>query len=284
MTKRILITGKNSYIGKSLKTYLINNYSDKYSVEELCVRDQTISKLSFKDVDVVVHVAGLAHQKETKKNSDQYYKVNSDLTSRLSSLAKEAGVKHFLYLSSMSVYGQDSGEISSTSIPKPKSHYGKSKLIAENDLLKSVDQNFNVSILRPPMVYGFGCKGNYVKLSKIAAITPIFPKNENKRSMIYIDNLSKYIVEVINESNYGIHCPQDNEYVSTSEMVSIISKLHNKNIKYFRINDSFMNMLLRLSLFQKIFGDLYYTKQLPQANFSNLTENIALSEGRLLNE
>ena len=165
--KKILITGANSYIGTSLEKWLGKN-PDKYYVDTVSTRDDAWKKKDFSEFDVVFHVAGIAHIKETKENQDLYYKVNRDLAFEAAKKAKAGGVKQFVFLSSMSIYGQDVGPIGINTIPNPKTAYGKSKYEAETMVLELEDDSFKVAILRPPMVYGPNSKGNYQLLSKFA--------------------------------------------------------------------------------------------------------------------
>src|SRR5699024_2819593 len=147
----------------------------------------------FSMYDVVVHVAGIAHRKETKENAQLYYEINRDLAYDVAQKSKTESVKQFIFLSSMSVYGLEEGVIDGRTPLHPKSNYGKSKLEAENLIQPLENKNFKVAIIRPPMIYGKDCKGNYQRLAKIAKKVPVFPKIDNKRSMIYIDNLSEFI-------------------------------------------------------------------------------------------
>lgn len=158
--KRILITGANSYIGTSFEKWL-SQWPDKYTVDTIDMIDGKWRKESFAGYDVVFHVAGIAHIRETKKNRDLYYKVNRDLAYETAKKAKAEGVNQFIFISSMSVYGVDNGVINKNTPLNPKSNYGKSKLQAEKLIKPLCDDNFKVAILRPPMVYGKGCKGNY---------------------------------------------------------------------------------------------------------------------------
>ena len=186
--KKILITGKNSYIGNSLVRWL-GYYHNRYSIDSISLKSDDWKKKKFSEYDVVLHVAGIAHIKETKENEGLYYKVNRDLTYEIAQKAKTEGVKQFIFLSSMSVYGIMEGVISADTPLKPNSAYGKSKLEGEKLIENLHDASFTVAILRPPMVYGNNCRGNYTKLAALALKTPVFPKVDNKRSMIYIDNL-----------------------------------------------------------------------------------------------
>ena len=133
--KNILITGENSYIGNSFQNW-VSQYKGEYEVDTISVRDDKWKSTSFSEYDIVLHVAGIAHIKETKENKDLYYKVNRDLAIEVARKSKEDGIKQFVLLSSMSVYGMDQGIITTNTIEKPKSSYGISKLEAENEIKK----------------------------------------------------------------------------------------------------------------------------------------------------
>jgi nucleoside-diphosphate-sugar epimerase len=277
--KKILITGANSYVGTSLEKWLGIN-PDRYSIDSIRLRDNSWKEKDFSEYDVVFHVAGIAHIKETKENSDLYYKVNRDLTYEVAQKAKVEGVKQFIFLSSMSVYGIEIGVIDKNSPLKPKCNYGKSKLQGE-ELIKPLGTNdFKVVIIRPPMIYGKGCKGNYPRLATLVLMLPFFPSFENKRSMIYIDNLCEFVRLIIDKSSIGVFLPQNKEYVCTSEMVKIITEVHGKNIWLTKL----FNPLLRIlgnSIVNKVFGDLLYEKSLSKfENFDqiSLEESIKLTE------
>ncbi|MFE7063734.1 NAD-dependent epimerase/dehydratase family protein [Sutcliffiella sp. NPDC057660] len=260
--KKILITGKSSYVGKSLEKWL-GKYPDKYSVTSISLRADSWKEKKFSGYDVVFHVAGIAHIKETKENADLYYKVNRDLTYEVARKAKNEGVKQFIFLSSMSVYGIESGVINRKSPLNPKSNYGKSKLQAEELIKPLQNEKFKVAIVRPPMIYGKGCKGNYVRLAKFALITPVFPDIDNKRSMIYIDNLSEFVKFLIDNYNSGTFFPQNSEYVRTSEFVKSIAEMHEKKIWLTRLFNPLLR-LLKSSTLNKVFGDLVYEKGMSE--------------------
>ena len=184
--KRILITGADSYIGASLAAYL---QGQSYTVTELDVRDGGWREFSFARFDAVLHVAAIVHQKEQPEMESLYYRVNRDLAVEIARKAKAEGVRQFILMSSMSVYGMDTGIITPETVPQPVSFYGKSKLAAEELIQKEADEQFRVCILRPPMVYGSGCKGNFQTVVKLVKRSPVFPQLRNERSMIHIDNL-----------------------------------------------------------------------------------------------
>lgn len=262
--KKILITGANSYIGKSLAKWL-GNHSGNYNVNSISIRNDSWKEEEFSEYDVVFHTAGIAHIKETKHNVNLYYKVNRDLAYETAKKAKKDGVKHFIFLSSMSVYGIESGVIDKNSTLKPKSNYGRSKLQAEELIATLVDDTFKVAILRPPMIYGNGCKGNYSRLEKLALKVPVFPSIENKRSMIYIDNLCEYVKLLIDDYSSGLFFPQNKEYVCTSEMVKLIAEEHGKKIQMTKLfNPSLRILNRRVGIVNKVFGNLTYEKSMSQ--------------------
>ena len=257
--KRILITGANSYIGTCFENYIKENFSDEYSVDTVDMIGGAWREKSFSGYDSVVHVAGIAHRKETKENAHLYYEVNRDLAIQTANKAKADGAGQFIFLSSMSVYGMDTGVITKQTAPNPKSHYGKSKLQAEDEIVPLGSENFKVCVMRPPMVYGLGCRGNFNTVCKIVKKLPIFPRVKNERSMIYIDNLSSFIRLCIEKQLAGVYFPQNREYVSTMDMARAISQALDKKI-YFEYLTGWAVSILRLfyPTAKKAFGSLIY--------------------------
>ncbi|TMW72243.1 NAD-dependent epimerase/dehydratase family protein [Alteribacter natronophilus] len=275
---RVLITGKNGYVGNRLKVWL-ENHDEKFLVDKVSVRDNKWKMLDFSKYDSIIHAAGIAHIKETKENKDLYYKINRDLTVELSQKAKKEGVAQLIFLSSMSVYGVETGVIDRSTKPKPKSNYGASKLEAEEELKEMESKDFKVAIIRPPMIYGENCTGNYRRLSSLARKTPLFPNYQNKRSMLYIDNLSAKLEEVILQQSEGLYLPQDYEYVNTAELVNRIAKIHGNRTKF----TSLFNLFIKVAPFpitKKVFGTLVYDKTISDLceTFSH-EEAVKLSEG-----
>lgn len=255
--KNILITGAGSYIGMCFENYMKN--FPEYTIETLDMINPEWEKKDFSSYDVIYHVAGIAHRKETEENAQLYYDVNRDLTIRVAEKAKKEGVKHFVFLSSMSVYGVEEGVITRETPPAPKSNYGKSKIQAEEKLNELADKNFTVAIMRPPMVYGDGCKGNYQMLVKLAKMLPVFPDYKNKRSMVHVDNLSSFVKQLIDTKAEGLFFPQDESYVCTCEMVKLIGKDMGKNIKLLKIMNPAVSLLKKFTTQgKKAFGDLIY--------------------------
>lgn len=289
--QRILVTGANSYIGDSFKRWVETKYKNEAIVETLDMIGDNWKQHDFSQYDTVFHVAGIAHQREDKSNKELYYQVNRDLAISTAKLAKENGVKRFIFLSTMSVYGLIEGKININTPTKPVNNYGISKLQAEEQLLPLETNNFRISILRPPMVYGKNCKGNYIALSKIAKKLPVFPLVNNSRSMIYIDNLSEFVYLLIKSEQSGIFWPQNKEYMNTSEMVSMIAKSKNKKIRIIKALNWLIPFARRIpgkpsKMVAKAFGSLIYDFSMPANQigeyqiFSNI-ESINLTESTL---
>ena len=209
----------------------MTRFGDEYRVDTVDMIDGTWREKDFSGYDAVFHVAGIAHTKETKANADLYYKVNRDLAAKTAQKAKVDGARQFVFLSSMSVYGMETGVITRETVPNPKNNYGKSKYQAEIELQKLAGEDFIVSIVRPPMVYGKGCKGNFQTLSKWAKKLPIFPVIKNQRSIIYVDNLSFFVKQIIDGAESSeMYMPQNDEYVCTGDMVKKIAVLDSHKI------------------------------------------------------
>lgn len=274
--KRVLITGANSYIGDSVRDYL--NQFDEYSVTIKDTMNWEPEASDFQNIDVVFHVAGIAHRKESRQNAHLYYEVNRDLSIAVAEKAKEAGVGQFIIMSTMSVYGKTTGFIDKHTKPDPESHYGKSKLQADRTIWKMKSDDFRVAVLRPPMVYGKGCKGNYQSLRSFALKSPVFPDYHNQRSMLYIGNLCSFIKQIIDETRQGLFFPQNAENTDTTTMVRAIAGFNEKKI---RLTKAF-NWAIRIANLNtviKVFGDLTYEKVDLISEYDFL-ESIRLTEGR----
>lgn len=263
--KKILITGANSYVGTSLEKWL-SKEPNKYRVDTVDMKDRAWKNKDFAQYDVVFHVAAIVHQKEKKNMKEQYFKINRDLSIQVAKKAKQSGVSQFIFMSTMAVYGEV-GKIGQPVIitqntpVNPKTLYGASKEEAEKELRKLNDDQFKVVILRPPMIYGPNCPGNYARLEKLANKIPIFPLVENKRSMLHIDKLCQYIKCYIDNEASGIFFPQDDEYVNTSLLVKEIAE---KNGKVMYLSKTLGKVIMiigqRVNILNKVFGNLIYEK------------------------
>ena len=259
--KKILITGAGSYIGVNVEKYLLK-WPEEYQVNSINMLGDEWKKEDFSCYDVVFHVAGIAHIKETKENSHLYYDINEHLAVAVAEKAKKEGVKQFIILSTMSVYGITVGHITKETLPNPINSYGKAKYNADLKIEKLDCPTFKVAILRPPMVYGKGCKGNYQTLRKFALKSPIFPNFKNERSMIYIGNLAEFVKNRIDDEKKGLFFPQDSEYICTAMMVKKVAKHNDKKIKTIKLFNWIIGIMLKVNvgLFMKIFGNLTYDK------------------------
>ena len=294
--KKVLITGKGSYIGMSFETWVKDN-EPFIETDVIDMKNDAWRQEDFSVYDVVFHVAGIAHADVGKVTDEQkalYYKVNTDLTEECAKKAKKQGVKQFIFMSSIIVYGE-SAEIGRECIITkdtplaPANFYGDSKVKAEEKLLQLSDDKFKIVILRPPMIYGKGAKGNYSLLSKMAKKLPIFPNIINQRSMLYIGNLCKFVACVIEREEAGIFYPQNKEYVNTSEMVRCIANAKAKKIHL----TSFLNPILKLMsivggksgrLVNKAFGNMVYEKEMSQYDFEYQLYDLSLSISLTENE
>lgn len=286
--KNILITGANSYIGVSFEKW-IKQCNAEYSIDTIDMQSEMWKEYDFSHYDAVFHVAGIAHVSTDPKLEDLYYKVNRDLTIEVAQKAKNQGVKQFIFMSSIIVYGDSSHinkrrVINKDTVPTPSNFYGNSKLQAEEGILPLSDDKFKVAVLRPPMIYGKGSKGNYPKLAKIARKLPFFPDVDNERSMLHIDNLCEFIRLIIKNEESGVFYPQNEEYVKISELVKEIAKVHGKNIKTTKL----FNPILRgmgnfIGLVNKAFGNLVYEKGMSEYKddyrIRNFKESIEVTEG-----
>lgn len=260
---KILIAGANSYIGKNFTDYA--NSLGLYEAQAISVRDDSWKAMDWSGYDAVYDVAGIAHIKETDENRHLYYEVNRDLAVELAKKAKAEGVRQFIYLSSMSVFGMVEGHITKDTPTHPVNAYGKSKLEAERQIMAMASSDFIVTIVRPPMVYGEGCKGNYQTLRKFALKFKAFPDVYNQRSMISIENMSQAVVDMIEHPRTSVLHPQDPEYVRTYDMVRQIAV--DAGYRFHRIvlgRGMIRLMIRRATVFKKVFGSLTYDYRIDE--------------------
>jgi UDP-glucose 4-epimerase len=225
-----------------------------------------INEGDLKGSSVIINFAAIVHQ--PKLNDEKLYKkINTDLPIHLAMEAKKAGVKHFIQMSTIAIYGSVTS-ISENSIEQPNNLYGASKLAADKALLAMQDENFNVSIIRPPMVYGGGkAPGNLLKLVKFAqkGIPLPFKNVNNARDFIHVLNLVDAMNVVITNKIYGIVIPTDENSVSTETIINHIKKYSSKKIRQFAI-PTIIQILIKgvvPSIYNKVFGDLRIECNLP---------------------
>lgn len=292
--KKVLITGANSYIGTSFEQWVRDNQAP-IETDTIDMIDGTWKDYDFHGYDAVFHVAGIAHAdvgKVTEEQKALYYKVNSELTKECAAKAKAESVKQFVFMSSIIVYGESAGIGRERIIDKdtpltPANFYGDSKVKAEEGLQELADDTFKVVILRPPMIYGKGSKGNYPLLAKFARKLPFFPDVQNQRSMLYVGNLCKFISLMVENEERGIFFPQNKEYVITSRMVHAIAEVHGKRIRMIKIFNPILRLMGKIGgkiggLVNKAFGNMVYDKNLSRYQedycIYELDESIRLTE------
>ena len=260
--KKILITGKNSYIGNSFVNYV----QEEKRFEPTCIslRDNVDLKV-LEGYDVVLHVAGIVHRPDA--TTEMYEKVNHELAVDVATYAKNVGVKQFILMSSGAVYTQNDRKhkmisVNENSPMSPSTGYGISKMNAENDIKSIVKgSEMKLSILRPAMVYGKNAKGNYPRLSKLVQKCPVFPDVENNRSILYIDNLCELIKLIILEETEGSFLPQNKEYISTKRLIQEIAKVHNKKVLFTKCMNPLFNVASAyIDSLNKLFGTYCYER------------------------
>ena len=295
--KKVLITGANSYIGVSFDNYVKEHYSSELNIDTVDMIDGSWREKDFSAYDVVYHVAGIAHA-DVGNVSDEvkakYYAINTDLAIETAKKAKVEGVKQFVFMSSAIVYGDSAPygktkRITADTEPQPANFYGDSKWQADKGVRELADDNFTVTVLRPPMIYGKNSKGNYPTLAKMAKKLLIFPNVDNERSMLYIENLCEFLSQVMINGCGGVYWPQNAEYTRTSEMVKTIAETCNHKI-YVSSAWNWVVGLARLipgktrELADKAFGNMSYDQSMSMYDFKyqivTLKESIKRAEGK----
>ncbi len=262
--KKILITGINSYIGMSFKNYL-KKWQDKYSIDSLDMKSDEWVKHDFSQYNTVFHVAGITYKKN-RKNKELFVNINCDLAADTASIAKSQGVRQFIFMSSMAVYGslrETHRVIHRNTVPCPNDIYGYTKLKAENTIRELATEGYKVAVIRSPVIYGPGCKGNFSRLVKLARNVPIFPYIENQRSMIYIENFCEFLRLIIDNDENGLFFPQNSEYVNTSEMVRLLAIKYRHKIKMVKSLNCLVKYLIKKNkVLNKMFSSLIYEKSM----------------------
>ena len=273
--KRVLITGANSFVGTNIEKWLDKSFDGPnklFKVDTVDTMNEAWKHADYSKYDAVFHVAGIAHVDPKPEMAPLYYKVNRDLAIEVAKWAKEHGVKQFIYMSSRIVYhaskSMRANVTTAETKPDPNDFYGDSKLQAENGLNELACDTFKVAILRPPMIYGHGNKGNLPRLAWLATKTPVFPAWHNKRSMLHVNNLAEFVKQIILREMGGTFFPQNTEYADTVEIVRYFAKEHGHMIWISRV----FNPLVWLGSFflpaiPKMFSDSYYEKDMSQYDF-----------------
>ncbi len=257
--KRVLIVGEHSYIGKRLAQELRKNRAE---VKMVGARNHEWETMEFAGYDSVVIAAAIVHKKERVQEQELYQSVNRDMPIEIARRAKAAGVGQVVFLSSMAVFGSRYEKITRNTKPKPESFYGKYKYEAEQELQKMEEKGFHAAIVRPPIVYGEHCPGNYGRLKKLANYACFFPDTKNKRSMIEVGRLAEFLSKIVLNGQSGIFHPQDKEYVNTAWMVRDMRREMGKKTYLFTwMNWMILPLSRRVGVFQKVFGNLWYERE-----------------------
>lgn len=269
--KKILITGADSYVGESVRKYILSK-ENNFVIDSVDTRNEVWKHTDFSKYDVVFHVAGIAHVNADPSMEPLYYKVNRDLTIEIAKFAKAAGVKQFIFMSSQIVFHESQSlksEILTTKTKEnPNGFYGASKLQAEIGIKELETSFFSVCILRPPMIYGVGAKGNFPRLARLATKVLIFPAWHNKRSMLYIDNLAEFVLQVVNRSLRGTFYPQNKELSDTVEIIRFFANHAGHKVWISKL----FNPLVWLGSFalqsiNKMFATYYYDPEMSVTDF-----------------
>ena len=268
--KKILITGAGSYVGESVKKYMLAH--GDYQIDAVDTMGDNWKKADYTQYDVVYHVAGIAHVNADPKMEALYYKVNRDLTIEVAKYAKAAGVKQFIFMSSQIVFHESqslkSEVLTAETKENPNGFYGDSKLQAEKRLHELECDTFKVCILRPPMIYGPNSKGNFPRLVKLAKKTPIFPAWHNKRSMLYIDNLAEFVKQAVERELSGIFYPQNLELADTVEIIRFFAKSAGHNVWITKLLNPFVWLgSFVLQPINKMFATYYYDPKKSKMDF-----------------
>ena len=268
--KKIFITGSNGFVGENVIKYF-NSTFEFYRFtknEEININQ-----------DIVLHFAGKAHDLNNTSNIQEYYSVNTELTKHIFDNFLKSDAKVFIFLSSVkAVSDKLNSELTEDYKPNPKTHYGKSKLLAEEYILnKSISDGKRFYILRPCMIHGPGNKGNLNLLYKIVSIGLPWPLGafENKRSFCSIDNLCFCIKELIinDQIPSGIYNISDDKPISTNEIIKFIALSRDKNLYIWKIPKLIIYVFFKL-------GDLLKIP-LNTEMLNKLTETYTVSNNKI---
>lgn len=271
---RILITGKNSYIGTSFARYAAEKYPGEFQIDAVGMRDGSWRQKDFSGYDTILHTAGIAHAdvgKATEEDKRRYYQINTELALETAGKAKAAGVGQFIFMSSMIVYGRQK-YVTEETVPRPENFYGDSKWQADVKIRELAGEGFHVAVLRLPMVYGQGSRGNYPALSRMAKKLPVFPRVKNQRSMLYIENLCEFLCCAARKGCGGIFYPQNSGTVSTSWLAREIADCAGRKLRVTPLLAPFTAIGKCMpgkigNLCRKAFGSCYYNPAMGETEW-----------------
>jgi len=260
----LLVTGSSGYIGRSF----ITTHQNHYHINTFSLRTDDLNSLSLDGIDTILHCAALVHRTDVN-SPESYRKINRDYPVELAQKAKEAGVKHFVFLSTVAVYGEKEGIYDEFSPASPVTLYAKSKYDAENALRALESDTFKLSIVRPAMVYGKDAPGNMQRLITLVDRVPILPfgKIENKRHFVSIDNLTALLSHIIDQHAEGCFVAADDTPVSTTYLTEKIALHLHRKIQLISLPQPVRAFIryYRPNLYQKLFGSFqlnnHHTKE-----------------------
>ena len=272
--KKVLITGAGSYVGESVRKYIVAKMPGQYQIDAVDTMRDNWKKADYSQYEVVFHVAGIAHVNADPKMEPLYYQVNRDLTIEVARHAQESGVKQFIFMSSQIVFHESQSlkteVLTAETKPNPNGFYGDSKLQAEEGLkaLSAEGGMMKICILRPCMIYGPNAKGNFPRLAKLACKTPIFPAWHNKRSMLYIDNLAEFVLQAIERGLEGTFYPQNRELADTVEIIRFFAKEAGHKVWITKLFNPFVWLgSFVLQPINKMFATYYYDPEMSRMEF-----------------
>ena len=272
--KKVLITGAGSYVGESVRRYIVAKMPGEYQIDAVDTMGDNWKKADYSQYDVVFHVAGIAHVNADPKMEPLYYQVNRDLTIEVARHAQDAGVKQFIFMSSQIVFHESQSlktEVLTTETkPNPNGFYGNSKLQAEEGLkaLRVEGGQMKMCILRPCMIFGPNAKGNFPRLAKLACKTPIFPAWHNKRSMLYIDNLAEFVLQAMERELEGTFYPQNRELADTVEIIRFFANAAGHKVWITKLFNPFVWLgSFVLQPINKMFATYYYDPEMSRMEF-----------------
>lgn len=263
--KTLMITGASGFIGSNF----IEKYKDEYNIVPVCLIENKPEDLDYTGVDTILHLAALVHQMKGARE-EKYFEVNTELTKRLATIAKEKRVRHFVFYSTVAVWGThgyfEHEKVITLKTPvNPLTPYAKSKYNAEEVLNELKTNNFKISILRPPMVYGKDCPGNMKRLEKLVDILPVLPfgNDENKRTIVHIDKLLDETNRIIQNEKEGVSIPRDNQDVSIKNILEYIFKEKNTKRILIKLPRSGVKLLHKLKpkVIESLYGSLLFREE-----------------------
>ncbi len=273
--RKLIITGASGFVGQNLCKYL----NDSYHIIGIG-RNEKVNYDNFMKVrcEAIIHLAGKAHDLKNVSKPEEYYQANFDLTKRIYDAFLNSDAQTFVFLSSVKAVADEVKVVLTEGvIPNPQTHYGKSKLLAENYILENLSPNKRVFILRPCIIHGEGNKGNLNLLFSIVKKGIPYPLGayENVRSYLTITNLC-FVIKGILENNSiksGIYNVADDDAISTKELVMLINKALGKNVRIIKMPKGFVKVIAKI-------GDILHLP-LNSDRLDKLTNNYEVSNKKI---